>query len=161
MPASNWSSSFPAAPTNGTPCLSSWKPGASPTNIRSAVGEPEPKTTCVLVAASAQRVHEETTSPYAASADGATSVAAATRAPATAASAERGLRRGAVSCERRELLSHLRGAAVGAGRIRLRHPDELLEVRLTAHADVFVDRHRRRPYQSASWPTRRTDTPTA
>ena len=31
-------SSFPAAPTNGTPCLSSWKPGASPTNIRSAVG---------------------------------------------------------------------------------------------------------------------------
>ena len=24
------------APTNGTPCLSSWKPGASPTNIRSA-----------------------------------------------------------------------------------------------------------------------------
>ena len=35
--ASSFSSSFPAWPTNGTPCLSSWKPGASPTNIRSGV----------------------------------------------------------------------------------------------------------------------------
>jgi hypothetical protein len=54
---------LPAAPTNGTPPLSSWKPGASPTNISSAVGEPEPKTTCVRVSASAQRVHPATWSP--------------------------------------------------------------------------------------------------
>src|SRR5215203_3112475 len=47
MPASSFSSSFPAWPTNGTPCLSSWKPGASPTNIRSAFGLPAPNTTCV------------------------------------------------------------------------------------------------------------------
>ena len=30
------SSTFPAWPTNGAPCLSSWNPGASPTNMRSA-----------------------------------------------------------------------------------------------------------------------------
>ena len=29
-------SSWPAAPTNGSPCLSSWNPGPSPMNIRSA-----------------------------------------------------------------------------------------------------------------------------
>ena len=44
----------------GTPCLSSWKPGASPTNIRSASGSPEPKTTCVRPSASRQRVQAET-----------------------------------------------------------------------------------------------------
>ncbi len=40
-------SSCPAAPTNGSPCLSSWKPGPSPMNIRSASGSPTPKTTWV------------------------------------------------------------------------------------------------------------------
>ena len=55
-PPRSSSSSFPAWPTNGTPCLSSWKPGASPTNIRSACGLPEPKTTCVRPCASRQRV---------------------------------------------------------------------------------------------------------
>ena len=56
IPPSSRSSSLPAWPTNGKPCLSSWKPGASPTNIRSAAGLPTPKTTCVLVSASRQRV---------------------------------------------------------------------------------------------------------
>ena len=50
------SSSFPAWPTNGTPCLSSWNPGASPTNIRSASGSPVPTTTWVREAESAHLV---------------------------------------------------------------------------------------------------------
>src|SRR6185295_4263012 len=37
--------SFPAAPTNGSPCWSSWKPGASPTNMTVACGFPTPNTT--------------------------------------------------------------------------------------------------------------------
>src|SRR5438046_8592806 len=48
--------SFPAAPTNGSPCWSSWKPGASPTNITLACGFPTPKTTWVRpIFASLQR----------------------------------------------------------------------------------------------------------
>ena len=55
-------SSWPARPTNGSPCRSSCSPGPSPTNIRSACGSPTPKTTWVRVAASgtaraAERVH--------------------------------------------------------------------------------------------------------
>ena len=46
------SSSRPAWPTNGRPCLSSLAPGASPTNIRSASALPEPNTTVVRVDAS-------------------------------------------------------------------------------------------------------------
>src|SRR5690242_16357700 len=49
------------------PCLSSWKPGASPTNIRSARGLPAPKTTCVLPCASRQRVQPAVSAPYASS----------------------------------------------------------------------------------------------
>ena len=40
-------SSWPARPTNGSPWMSSSAPGASPTNIRSALGFPTPKTTCL------------------------------------------------------------------------------------------------------------------
>src|SRR5689334_19827317 len=47
------SSSLPAWPTNGRPCLSSWKPGASPTNIRDERGFPRPTTTWVRVEARA------------------------------------------------------------------------------------------------------------
>ena len=64
MPASSFSSSFPAWPTNGTPCLSSWKPGASPTKIRSASGWPAPKTTCVRPRARTQRVQPAVASAY-------------------------------------------------------------------------------------------------
>jgi RimJ/RimL family protein N-acetyltransferase len=46
-----------------------------------------------------------------------------------------------VSREHGELLAHVRGAAVRAGRL-LVAPDELLEVRLALHAHVLVDRHR-------------------
>ena len=49
---SSVSSSRPAWPTNGRPCLSSLAPGASPTNIRSASALPAPNTTLVRVAAS-------------------------------------------------------------------------------------------------------------
>ena len=45
--ASSSSSSWPARPTNGMPCWSSWNPGASPTNIRSASALPAPNTTWV------------------------------------------------------------------------------------------------------------------
>src|SRR6476469_1678690 len=64
IPASSLSSSFPAWPTKGTPCLSSWKPGASPTNIRSACGLPAPKTTCVRPCASRQRVQLAVATAY-------------------------------------------------------------------------------------------------
>ena len=45
----SWSSSLPALPTKGLPCWSSWKPGASPTNMRSASALPVPNTTVVRV----------------------------------------------------------------------------------------------------------------
>src|SRR5437763_14653762 len=138
MPSSSFDRSFPAAPTKGTPCLSSWNPGASPTNIRSAVGEPDPKTTCVRPAASAHRVQPATTSPYAIRLRS----AAASTATAATPAAEAGLSGGAVRREgAAELLRDLRVPAVGAHGIRIGHPDELLEMGLAAHADVVIDRH--------------------
>src|SRR5436305_10408209 len=58
MPASSraLSRSFPAGPTNGLPCRSSWSPGCSPTNITSAFDVPSPKTVCVPVSCSGQAV---------------------------------------------------------------------------------------------------------
>src|SRR3954468_21869479 len=67
IPKSSLSSSFPAWPTNGTPCLSSWNPGASPTNSRSACGCPDPNTTCVLPSESRQLVQPATESARTAS----------------------------------------------------------------------------------------------
>src|SRR5262245_29366564 len=139
MPASSWSSSFPAAPTNGTPCLSSWKPGASPTNIRSAPGSPEPKTTCVRPPASAQRVHAATSSPYAWSSVAAATAPAATAAATTTESA--GLPGGADHRERRQLARDVRRPALRA-RDLVVGTDQLLEVLLALHADVLVHRHR-------------------
>src|SRR6266436_4047750 len=110
MSASSWSSSLPAAPTNGTPCLSSWKPGASPTNIRSAAGKPDPKTTCVRPLASAHLVQPATLSRYAARLRPAGSVAATAAASTAAASSRTEARLGgarAVGREDRELLLHL------------------------------------------------------
>ena len=55
MPRSSWSSSLPAAPTKGSPCRSSFWPGASPTiRIRASAG-PTPGTACVREAPSGQR----------------------------------------------------------------------------------------------------------
>src|ERR687898_913744 len=143
MTASSCSSSLPAAPTNGTPCLSSWKPGASPTNIRSAFGSPEPKTTCVRPPASAHFVQPATTSPKARSSSArVSSVSAATAPAATAAATERaGLPGGADRREGRELPGDVGRAAVRARNLLI-SPDQLLEVRLALHADVFVHRHR-------------------
>src|SRR6185295_7562110 len=140
MSASSLSRSFPACPTNGNPCLSSWKPGASPTNIRSACGSPAPKTTWVRPWARRQRVQPDTFRPKASRSVSWCS-AAATGTAATAAagwSAVGRLLGGAVSREHRKLLAHVRGGAVRAIRL-LAVPDELLEVRLALHADVFVD----------------------
>ncbi len=50
-------SSMPALPTNGLPCASSSKPGASPINISFACVLPEPKTTFFLVFARSQFRH--------------------------------------------------------------------------------------------------------
>src|SRR4051812_47313782 len=126
--SSSFESSWPAAPTNGTPCLSSWNPGASPTNISSASGDPAPKTTCVRPAESAHFVQPATESRYARRS------AAATAAAATTPATEAGLSGGAVGCERRtELLRDLRLPAVGAGRVRIGHPDQLLEMGFAAH----------------------------
>src|ERR1700728_1875657 len=50
------SSSLPERPTKGWPARSSSRLGPSPTNSRSAVGEPTPKTTCVRPFASGQSV---------------------------------------------------------------------------------------------------------
>ena len=49
----------------------------------------------------------------------------------------------AVHGERRELLEHVAGAALGAHDGLLGRTDELLEVRLALHARVLVDRHAR------------------
>src|SRR6266516_4086804 len=144
MPSSSWSSSVPAAPTNGTPCLSSWKPGASPTNIRSESGSPEPKTTWVRPPASAHFVQPATTSPKARSSSArVSSVTAATTSAATAAATGEcaGLPGGADHRERRELPGDIGSAALRAGN-QLIPPDELLEVLLALHADVLVHRHR-------------------
>src|SRR5687767_12606785 len=43
--------SWPAAPTNGSPCASSSAPGASPTNIIAALMSPTPNTTFLREAA--------------------------------------------------------------------------------------------------------------
>src|SRR6266545_3359344 len=56
MPASRRLRSWPEGPTNGSPCRSSWKPGASPTSISSACGSPWPKTTWVRLSWRRQRV---------------------------------------------------------------------------------------------------------
>src|SRR5437588_984272 len=55
--------SCPAAPTNGSPCLSSWNPGASPMNIRSALGSPTPNTTWVRPAESRHLVQTAASCP--------------------------------------------------------------------------------------------------
>ena len=56
MPFSMMSvSSWPARPTNASPCSSSSAPGASPTNISSASGLPWPKTIVLRPPASRQR----------------------------------------------------------------------------------------------------------
>src|SRR5262245_45785701 len=154
MPPSNRSRSLPAWPTNGSPCLSSWKPGASPTNMRSAFGSPTPNTTCVRVSASRHFVHCATWEANAASSvirrpvydRERTSVRAAARAAAAAAArgrlAEARLRLRAARSEHGELLRDVPGPAVGARRRLVAEPDELLEVALALHADVLVDRHR-------------------
>src|SRR4051812_25162461 len=77
------------------------------------------------------------TDPLAAAAGAATATAAAGRGLAEAGHARR-----AVRGEDRELLLDVGRAAVGA-RGGLVTADELLEVRLAAHADVLVDRHAR------------------
>src|SRR5947207_2893034 len=122
------------------PCLSSWKPGASPTNIRSACGSPTPNTTCVRPCARRHLVQPATW--RAKSSSSVSCSAAATRTTAAAATrAEAGLLGGAVRREHRELLAHLCCAAVRAVGL-LAVPDELFEVRFALHADVLVDRHR-------------------
>src|SRR4051812_47151667 len=50
------SRSFPAGPTNGLPCRSSWSPGCSPTKTTSAFDVPSPKTVWVPVSCSGQAV---------------------------------------------------------------------------------------------------------
>ena len=72
-----------------------------------------------------------------------TAAARAAAAPAATArrAAERGLRGRTVDREARELLQHLRRAALGAGDRLVARADELLEMRLALHAGVLVDRH--------------------
>src|SRR6266576_6155943 len=144
MPSSSCSSSFPAAPTNGMPCLSSWKPGASPTNIRSESGSPAPNTTWVRPSASAHLVQPATSSPKARSSSTlVSSVTAATASAATAAATGEcaGLQGGADHRERRELPGDVCRAAFRAGN-HLIPPNKLLEVLLALQADVLVHRHR-------------------
>src|SRR5437879_7361225 len=58
MRPSRVSSSLPAAPTKGSPCRSSLKPGASPTIMTSAGHGPVPGTACVRVACNPQFLHD-------------------------------------------------------------------------------------------------------
>src|SRR5450756_2905743 len=52
--------SCPARPTNGTPCASSSAPGASPTNMIRAAGDPSAKTVCLRVLHRRHVTQEET-----------------------------------------------------------------------------------------------------
>src|SRR2546427_404091 len=70
IPPRRRSRSFPACPTNGIPCWSSWKPGASPTNMRSASGFPTPKTTWVRPSATLEQLELVLVLPAAAAAGG-------------------------------------------------------------------------------------------
>ena len=78
---SSRSSSWPDRPTNGSPRRSSSRPGASPTNIRSASGSPTPKTTWVRVAANGQRVHPAASAASSASRDPGATAASYCRSP--------------------------------------------------------------------------------
>ena len=51
---------LPAAPTNGSPCKSSFLPGASPTISTRAEGLPTPNTVCVRPSANGHRRHPST-----------------------------------------------------------------------------------------------------
>src|SRR5438105_3577385 len=140
MPASSFDSSCPAAPTNGTPCLSSWKPGASPTNISSAAGLPEPKTTCVRPCDNRHFVQPATESAKTASSciagesrTAAGCSAAAAGAAAAAPAAETRLLAAADRREDGELLAHVLGAAVRTVGV-LAHRYKLLVVGLALHA---------------------------
>src|SRR5437773_11564098 len=62
MRPSSVSRSLPAGPTNGSPCRSSLKPGASPTIITSAGHGPAPGTACVRVACRLHLVQPRTSS---------------------------------------------------------------------------------------------------
>src|SRR5919201_3542936 len=108
--------------------------------MRSAFESPTPKTTCVRPCASRQRVQPATWRAKTSSSVSCSAAATGTATAATACSKGR-LLGGAVRCEDRELLAHVRRAAVRAVGF-LAVPDELLEVRLALHADVLVDRHR-------------------
>src|SRR5258708_3524092 len=67
MPRSISVSNPPAAPTNGRPCWSSWKPGPSPMNMISASGLPSPGTASVRRSQSLHRRQTRTSAPIASS----------------------------------------------------------------------------------------------
>src|SRR5919107_5446199 len=85
MPSRRRLRSWPEGPTKGTPWRSSWKPGASPTNIRSACGSPWPNTTMVRLWYSRQRVQPAASAATASSSVGTSAVPAGPAAAATAA----------------------------------------------------------------------------
>src|SRR5215211_8546978 len=85
MPCSSRLRSWPEGPTKGTPWRSSWKPGASPTNIRSAWGSPWPNTTWVRLWYRRQRVQPAASAATASSSVGTSAVPAGPAAAATAA----------------------------------------------------------------------------
>ena len=128
------------------PCLSSWKPGASPTNISSAVGEPGAEDDLrPPVCESAHFCSRRRRRRRRAARD-------QPQLPQLPPQQPPPPKEGcpAVPWAANDVLNCLATfvvAAVGAGRIGIRHADELLEVGLAAHADVFVDRHQDQPYQ--------------
>src|SRR5215207_3503828 len=85
MPSSRRLRSWPEGPTKGRPWRSSWKPGASPTNIRSAWGSPWPNTTWVRLWCRRQRVQPAASAATASSSVGTSAVPAGPAAAATAA----------------------------------------------------------------------------
>src|SRR5688572_29600572 len=112
--------------------------------MRSALGSPEPKTTCVRPSCRRQRVQPAWAAAYSASEPGGATSGTPTRAAAASASgsAEARLLGGAVSREHGELAIRLRRAAVGAARVGVLEAHELLEMALALHANELVDRHR-------------------
>src|SRR5215218_8803252 len=144
MPSRRRLRSWPEGPTNGMPWRSSWKPGASPTNIRSARGSPWPKTTWVRLSYRRQRVQPAASAATASSSVGTSAVPAGPAAAAATAAGD-GHGRAVAAPDRgrdqAEQPAHL-GTAVGAGLgVGPAGRDQRLELLPAVPTAVLVERH--------------------
>ena len=149
IPARSLPSSCPAAPTNGTPCLSSWKPGRLADEHQ--VGGRRARAEHDLRAGLRERAARAAGDHVARTQRGQlgwlrASVASSHSSTTAAAAGAAGAAEAWAACWCRGPRTPRTAAAPSSPRSRGRRvsssADELLEVRLAAHADVLVDRHR-------------------